>query len=343
MHNRARLITACFLVKDLHIDWRRGEQHFMRLLLDGDEANNNGNWQWISSVGVDPAPLTAASTTRCCSSSATIPTATYVRRWVPELATCRSSSSRRRGRWARSSRSSTTRSSASARWRPTPRARLVSSAAMASFTIEPRGPFTLASAARFIAGWPPGQGHVDDDEVRLQLPRRRLERAGARRPARRTASVVHGTVEADNEPRAIAQAARIVSLDHDGTGYAAVGERDPSSASCSSASGYLRPVLFHSPYEAAAWSVISARTRHAQAVKLRDALSRDGIFPAPRALLELRELEACRRSRSRACTGSPRPRSRAGSTASRCSPQDAERGATRGSRSSRASARSTPG
>ena len=57
MHNRARLITACFLVKDLHIDWRRGEQHFMRLLLDGDEANNNGNWQWISSVGVDPAPV----------------------------------------------------------------------------------------------------------------------------------------------------------------------------------------------------------------------------------------------------------------------------------------------
>ena len=57
MHNRARLITACFLVKDLHIDWRRGEQHFMRYLMDGDVAQNNGNWQWISSVGVDPAPL----------------------------------------------------------------------------------------------------------------------------------------------------------------------------------------------------------------------------------------------------------------------------------------------
>ena len=56
MHNRARLITACFLTKDLHIDWRRGEAHFMRWLLCGDEAQNNGNWQWISSVGVDPAP-----------------------------------------------------------------------------------------------------------------------------------------------------------------------------------------------------------------------------------------------------------------------------------------------
>ena len=56
MHNRARLICASFLTKDLHIDWRRGEAHFMRYLLCGDEAQNNGNWQWIASVGVDPAP-----------------------------------------------------------------------------------------------------------------------------------------------------------------------------------------------------------------------------------------------------------------------------------------------
>ena len=54
------------------------------------------------------------------------------------------------------------------------------------------------------------------------------------------------------------------------------------------ASGYLRPVLFHSPYEAAAWSVISARTGHAQAVKLRDALGE--TFPAPEQLLELQAL-----------------------------------------------------
>ena len=42
IHNRARLIVACFLTKDLHIDWRRGEAHFMRLLLCGDVAQNNG-------------------------------------------------------------------------------------------------------------------------------------------------------------------------------------------------------------------------------------------------------------------------------------------------------------
>ena len=57
MHNRARLIVGSFLIKDLGIDWREGEKHFMQWLIDGDMANNNGNWQWIGSVGVDPAPL----------------------------------------------------------------------------------------------------------------------------------------------------------------------------------------------------------------------------------------------------------------------------------------------
>ena len=55
MHNRARLVVGSFLTKDLGIDWRWGERWFMRLLVDGDEANNNGNWQWIASVGIDPA------------------------------------------------------------------------------------------------------------------------------------------------------------------------------------------------------------------------------------------------------------------------------------------------
>ena len=56
MHNRARLVVGSFLTKDLGIDWRWGERHFMRYLIDGDEANNNGNWQWIASVGHRPAP-----------------------------------------------------------------------------------------------------------------------------------------------------------------------------------------------------------------------------------------------------------------------------------------------
>jgi deoxyribodipyrimidine photo-lyase len=82
MHNRARLITACFLVKDLHIDWRRGERHFMRYLLDGDVANNNGNWQWISSVGVDPAPLHRRLYNPTLQQKRHDPDGAYVRRWL---------------------------------------------------------------------------------------------------------------------------------------------------------------------------------------------------------------------------------------------------------------------
>ncbi|MEA2311154.1 MAG: deoxyribodipyrimidine photo-lyase [Solirubrobacteraceae bacterium] len=85
MHNRARLIVASFLTKDLHVDWRRGEAHFMRLLLDGDEAQNNGNWQWISSVGVDPAPYFRRMYNPMTQQERHDPTGAYVRRWVPEL------------------------------------------------------------------------------------------------------------------------------------------------------------------------------------------------------------------------------------------------------------------
>lgn len=87
MHNRARLITASFLVKDLHIDWRRGEQHFMRYLIDGDVAQNNGNWQWISSVGVDPAPLYRRFYNPTLQLQRHDPDGAYVARWAPDSQT----------------------------------------------------------------------------------------------------------------------------------------------------------------------------------------------------------------------------------------------------------------
>jgi deoxyribodipyrimidine photo-lyase len=56
MHNRARMIVASFLTKDLLIDWRLGESWFMEHLVDGDPAANNGGWQWTAGVGTDAAP-----------------------------------------------------------------------------------------------------------------------------------------------------------------------------------------------------------------------------------------------------------------------------------------------
>ena len=56
MHNRARMVVASFLAKDLGIDWREGARHFFDLLLDGDVAQNVGNWQWVAGTGVDTRP-----------------------------------------------------------------------------------------------------------------------------------------------------------------------------------------------------------------------------------------------------------------------------------------------
>ena len=85
MHNRARLVVASFLTKDLGIDWRRGERHFMRMLIDGDQANNNGNWQWIASVGVDPQPFYRRMYNPARHMERFDPRGAYVRRHVPEL------------------------------------------------------------------------------------------------------------------------------------------------------------------------------------------------------------------------------------------------------------------
>jgi deoxyribodipyrimidine photo-lyase len=83
--NRGRLIVGSFLTKDLGIDWRWGERWFMELLVDGDEASNNGNWQWIASVGVDPQPPARRIYNPSRQQERFDPDGTYVRRYVPEL------------------------------------------------------------------------------------------------------------------------------------------------------------------------------------------------------------------------------------------------------------------
>jgi deoxyribodipyrimidine photo-lyase len=85
MHNRARLVVGSFLTKDLQLDWRAGEAWFMRWLLDGDVAQNNGNWQWIASVGVDPAPAFRRLLNPSLQQRRHDADGEYVRRWVSEL------------------------------------------------------------------------------------------------------------------------------------------------------------------------------------------------------------------------------------------------------------------
>ncbi len=84
MHNRARMVTASFLVKDLGIDWRVGARHFFDLLLDGDVAQNIGNWQWVAGTGVDTRPNRIYNPT--AQLKKLDPDGEYVRRYVPELA-----------------------------------------------------------------------------------------------------------------------------------------------------------------------------------------------------------------------------------------------------------------
>ena len=84
MHNRMRMVAASFLVKDLLCDWRWGERHFARKLLDYDLASNNGNWQWAASTGCDAQPYFRIFNP-VAQSGRFDPDGDYIRRFVPEL------------------------------------------------------------------------------------------------------------------------------------------------------------------------------------------------------------------------------------------------------------------
>ena len=85
MHNRLRMVVAMFLSKNLLIDWREGERFFMRQLIDGDLAANNGGWQWSASTGTDSVPyfrlFNPLSQARRFD-----PNGRFIRHWLPELA-----------------------------------------------------------------------------------------------------------------------------------------------------------------------------------------------------------------------------------------------------------------
>lgn len=84
MHNRVRMIVAMFLTKDLHVWWMHGESWFLRHLIDGEIASNNGGWQWSASTGTDAAPYFRIQNP-WSQSKRYDPDGAYIKRWVPEL------------------------------------------------------------------------------------------------------------------------------------------------------------------------------------------------------------------------------------------------------------------
>ncbi|MEJ2885282.1 DNA-3-methyladenine glycosylase family protein [Actinomycetospora aeridis] len=179
--------------------------------------------------------------------------------------------------------------------------------APATLVLEPLGPFDLEQTRAFVGRWPPITRHrpSPDEPLRLTAPLDGDQRpvAFALRQAAPDGPVQVEIAGADGaEDRALAQVARLLSLDHDARDYPDVGRRVPAIGRLMAAHPGLRPTLFGTPYEAAAWSVVSARISERQAGTLfrrlavahGETLTVAGAevdaFPRPEALLALREL-----------------------------------------------------
>jgi DNA-3-methyladenine glycosylase II len=170
---------------------------------------------------------------------------------------------------------------------------------LTKFTIQPDGPFSLAAAAGFGFGPNTGRPEPAGNEMRLAFVTDDLRHHAAVRLAQVPGGAIAVTVDTEADPDAVLrQVRRVLSLDHDGAAWAGVGARDPVIGALQREFAGLRPVLFHSPYEAAAWSIISARRHRAQAALIRDRISAElgrtytvagediHAFPLPGRLLE---------------------------------------------------------
>jgi DNA-3-methyladenine glycosylase II len=161
-------------------------------------------------------------------------------------------------------------------------------------TFHPRGPFSLTAAATFVEGFPGTQARraaealryawaVDGDWRTVQVTVRQGDQA------------VHAELD-DQPPAELAHQAardleRMLSLDVDGTDFVVLGERDDIVGALQRRFAGLRPVLFYTPYEAAAWAIIGQRIRMTQAARIKqrlsDELGTSGAFPAPARLAQL--------------------------------------------------------
>jgi DNA-3-methyladenine glycosylase II len=169
------------------------------------------------------------------------------------------------------------------------------------FAIEPAGPFSWSAALDVLGRWEPVRRHASAEEAvtRLAFP---LD--GDHRPVavalRWRDGALRGEVAGTDRVDLVArQVARVFSLDHDGTGFPEVGRRDPQVGGVMAALPGLRPVCFTSPYEAAAWAVISPRIGLARAAAVQDRLLEEHghrlrvagaevlAFPEPERLLQV--------------------------------------------------------
>ncbi len=158
---------------------------------------------------------------------------------------------------------------------------------------EVRGPWSLATSREFWKGFTPaalgGQGHDDSlsSSYRVEVDWSRAETTVTQHGNTATITVTGG----GDLDAAADQAARFLALDIDARGWVDVARRDPVIADAQAQLPGLRPCGFHSPYEAAAWAVLSQRLRIVQAARLRaDIIDRHGdrgAFPSPKKLLTL--------------------------------------------------------
>jgi DNA-3-methyladenine glycosylase II len=167
-------------------------------------------------------------------------------------------------------------------------------------TITPDGAFSLAAAASFGFGPNTGRPRPDGNSMALAFVADDLVHHAAASLTQDAEGVVHCRVFGEANPdQVVDQVCRVLSLDHSGSAWAEVGGRDPVICRLQTELPGLRPVLFHSPYEAAAWSILSQRRHRTQATAVRKRLSAAHgrvftlpsgdveAFPTPAALLRV--------------------------------------------------------
>jgi DNA-3-methyladenine glycosylase II len=178
--------------------------------------------------------------------------------------------------------------------------------AVTEFAIAPKGPFSLAAAQDFAGGFAAGigGGSVDSASIVMSFPVEDTNGSAAVELRQEAGGQLIGRTDAGAElvVAVMRQAARSLSVDHDGTAWPAVGERDPVIGQLQQAYSFLRPVCFYSAYEAVTSFVIGQRIARRQTARLKSLLAEelgdrptvDGrpypAFPRPERLLELRSL-----------------------------------------------------